>query len=247
MSESSFVLGIISQKGGPGKTSIGINLASAAAEQGFTSVIIDLDQQANAANWKDRRDNLEELTLENPAVTFSPPSRLRQTLETAEAHGADFVIIDSPGKADNISIIAATYADLVLVPMEPRMSNLETIPGVHGLLQAVDGKLRKERGFLNQTPPAFLVLNKLHPSAKTQADKIKRMVADAYPQIPICPHHLTQLDIYGTSQDIGKSVFDDDPEDRAAEEIRQLYKFTISQTHKLEVQHVQNRKSAKRT
>jgi len=81
MSESSFVLGIISQKGGPGKTSIGINLASAAAEQGFTSVIIDLDQQANAANWKDRRDNLEELTLENPAVTFSPPSRLRQTLE----------------------------------------------------------------------------------------------------------------------------------------------------------------------
>jgi Flp pilus assembly CpaE family ATPase len=64
------------------------------------------------------------------------------------------------------------------------------------------------------------------------------MVADAYPQISVCPHHLTQLDIYGTSQDIGKSVFDDDPHDRAAE--------AISQTHKLELRHVENRKSAKR-
>ena len=86
----------------------------------------------------------------------------------------------------------------------------------------------------------------MHPSATRQADKIKRMVADAYPQISVCPHHLTQLDIYGTSQDIGKSVFDDDPHDRAVEEIRQLYKFTISQTHKLELRHVENRKSAKR-
>jgi hypothetical protein len=55
------------------------------------------------------------------------------------------------------------------------MSNHETIPGVHGLLQAVDGKFRKERGFPNQTPPAFHVLNKLYPSARTQAEKIKRM------------------------------------------------------------------------
>jgi chromosome partitioning protein len=221
-------------------------LAVAAAEQGLTSVIIDLDQQATAANWKERRDNLKRPTFQNPAVTFSPPSRLRQTLEAAEQYAADFVIIDSPGKADNIAIIAATYADIVLVPMEPRMSNLETIPGVYGLLQAVDLKLRKERGLPNQTPPAFVVLNKMHPSATRQADKIKRMVADAYPQISVCPHHLTQLDIYGTSQDIGKSVFDDDPHDRAAEEIRQLYKFTISQTHKLELRHVENRKSAKR-
>jgi chromosome partitioning protein len=160
MSESLFALAIIGQKGGPGKTSLGINLAIAAAEQGLTSVIIDLDQQATAANWKERRDNLKRPTFQNPAVTFSPPSRLRQTLETAEQHAADFVVIDSPGKADNIAIIAATYADLVLVPVEPRMSNLETIPGVHGLLQAIDVKARKERGFSDQCPPAFLVLNK---------------------------------------------------------------------------------------
>jgi chromosome partitioning protein len=153
MSDSLFALAIIGQKGGPGKTSLGLNLAVAAAEQGLTSVIIDLDQQATAANWKERRDNLKRPTFQNPAVTFSPPSRLRQTLEAAEQYAADFVIIDSPGKA-------ATYADIVLVPMEPRMSNLETIPGVYGLLQAVDLKLRKERGLPNQAHPLSLCLTK---------------------------------------------------------------------------------------
>jgi chromosome partitioning protein len=198
MSESQFVLAIISQKGGPGKTTLAINLATAAAGHGLTAVIIDLDPQANAANWKDRRK------AENPAVVSAPPSRLRQTLEAAEEHGADFVVIDSPGKADSSAIVAANYADLVLVPVEPHMSNLETLPGVHTLLQATTDK----------TPPAFVVVNKLHPSA--------------------------------TTQDSGQSVLEAEPKGRAANEIEQLYKFTISQSHKLENPHVQTRKSAKR-
>jgi chromosome partitioning protein len=244
MSATTFVTAIIGQKGGPGKTSLAINLASAAAEQGYVAVIIDLDPQATAANWKDRRDRLKQ-PLENPAVISAAPGRLRQTLETAEQNAADFIIIDSPGKADNISMLAATYADLVLVPVEPRMSNLETIEGVHGLIQAIDTKLRKERS-REQIPPAFVVLNKLHPSATTQAETLKRMIADAYPQIPVCPQHLSHLDIFGTSQDIGKSVFDDEPKGRAAEEIRQLYKFIIRATKLEKSPHVQSRQSAKR-
>jgi chromosome partitioning protein len=230
MFNSMFVLAIISQKGGPGKTTFAVNLASAAAERGLAAVIIDLDPQANAANWKDRRKT------ENPAVVSAPPSRLRQTLETAEQHGAEFVIIDNPGKADSSAIVAANYADLVFVPVEPHMSNLETLPGVHALLQATTDK----------TPPAFVIVNKLHPSATTQAENIKRMIADAYPQIPVCPLHISQLDIYATAQDGGQSVLEADPKGRAASEIQHLYKFTISQSHKLEKSHVQNRKSAKR-
>jgi chromosome partitioning protein len=230
MSESSFVLAIISQKGGPGKTTLAINLASAAAEHGRTAVIIDLDPQANAANWKDRRK------AENPAVVSAPPSRLRQTLEAAEQHGADFVVIDSPGKADSSAIVAANYADLVYVPVEPHMSNLETLPGVHALLQATTDK----------TPPAFVIVNKLHPSATTQAANIKQMIGEAFPQIPVCHLHLSYLDLYATTQDSGQSVLEADPKGRAANEIQLLYKFTVSQSHKLESPHVKTRNSAKR-
>jgi len=245
MSQSSHIIAVIGQKGGPGKTTLAINLASAATEQGFVSVIIDLDPQATAANWKDRRDQLKEPALQTPAVISTAPGRLRQAIETAEQNAADCIIIDSPGKADNLAMLAATYADLVLVPVEPRMSNLETIEGVHTLIQAVDIKQRSERS-RSQNPTAFVVLNKLHPSATTQVDSIKRMIADVFPQIPVCPHHLSQLDIFGTSQDIGKSVLDDQPKGRAAEEIRQLYKFIIDRTALEKPHHVQNRKSAKR-
>ena len=134
MFKSMFVVAMVSQKGGPGKTTVAVNLAVAAAEQGLAAVVIDLDPQANAANWKDRR------TTENPAVVSAPPGRVLQTLEAAEQHGADFVVIDSPGKADSTAIVAAQFADLVLVPVEAHMSNLETLPGVHALLQATPDK-----------------------------------------------------------------------------------------------------------
>jgi len=245
MSENCHVIALIGQKGGPGKTTLAINLASAVAEQGRVAVIIDLDPQATAANWKDRRDELKQPRLENPAVISAAPGRLRQTIDAAEQNAADFIIIDSPGKADNIAILAATYADLVLMPVEPRMSNLETIEGVRGLIQAVDVTQRRERSRGNN-PTAFVVLNKLHPSATTQAETLKRMVADAFPHIPVCPHHISQLDIFGTSQDIGKSVFDDEPKGRAADEIRQLYKFTIKGTALEKPRHVETRKFAKR-
>lgn len=226
MSKSMFVLALVTQKGGPGKTSFAINLASAAARDGLTSVIIDIDPQANAANWKDR-------SKENLAVVSSAPGRVRQALETAELHGAEFVVIDPPGKADNLAILAATFADLVYVPSEPRMSNFETLPGVNGLLLATDGEERKKRGFQNQVPPAFVVLNKIHPSATTQAEAVKRMVGEAYPQIPVCPYHVAMMDSFGTSQDLGNSVFDDDLDGRAVADIRQLYKFTCAQSDKL--------------
>ncbi|MDP9127104.1 MAG: AAA family ATPase [Pseudomonadota bacterium] len=42
MSDSMIVVAFISQKGGPGKTTLAINLAVAAVEQGLAAVIIDL-------------------------------------------------------------------------------------------------------------------------------------------------------------------------------------------------------------
>src|SRR5579883_3018432 len=84
MSDKMMIIGVIGQKGGGGKTTTGLSLAVAAAEKGKAAVIIDIDQQANAAKWRDRRKS------DNVAVIGTLQSRIKQTLETARAHGAEF-------------------------------------------------------------------------------------------------------------------------------------------------------------
>ena len=220
-----FVIAIVGQKGGTGKTTTGINLAVAAVQRGQTAVIIDLDPQANAANWKDRRK------AENPAVVSAPPSRLKQTLDAAASHGAGFVIIDTPGKSDSAAIDAARLADLVLVPLGPHIFHLETLPALRDLLRVAGDK------------PAFVVLNALHPQATRQADEAKKMIADIF-AFPVCPVHLSRLDIYAETQTTGTTPQEQDPKGRAASEIRQLYKFISEQVHKSESPHVKTRKLA---
>ncbi|MGP0076208.1 MAG: AAA family ATPase [Bryobacteraceae bacterium] len=219
------VIAIVGQKGGSGKTTTAIGLAAAASEFGQTAVIIDLDPQANAANWKDRRK------AESPAVVSVPPSRLKQTIDAAVSHGADFVVIDTPGKSDSAAIEAARVAHLILVPVGPQIFHLETLPGLRDLLRVAGDK------------PAFVILNGLHPQATRQAEQVKGMIADIYP-FAVCPVHLSRLDIYATSADVGLTPQEQDPSGKAAGEILRLYKFIDEQIHKSESPHVENAKFA---
>ena len=225
MSENMIVLAIVGQKGGTGKTTTAIGLAVAAAEAGQTAVIIELDPQANAANWRDRRET------ENPAVVSVPPSRLRQALEAAASHAADFVVIDTPGKSDSAAIEAARVADLVLVPLGPHIFHLETLPGLRDLLRVAGDR------------PAMVILNALHPQATRQAEEAKRMIGDLF-GFPVCPLHLSRLDIYAESQTTGSTPLEQEPGSKAAFELKRLHRFICEQVHLSESPHVENAESS---
>ena len=68
---------IESQKGGTGKTTIGINVAVAAALAGSEVVLIDLDPQASATAWRDGRE------ADKPVVGFeaSVPQQIRSRFQ----------------------------------------------------------------------------------------------------------------------------------------------------------------------
>ena len=133
-------------------------------------------------------------------------------MEAATASDADLIVIDTPGKADNIAIAAAKVADVVLVPIAPQIFELETLQSVRELI-GVAGD-----------PPAFVVLNEMHPSATRAVMDAKEVVGNTS-SLQVCPVHICSRDIYATAPAEGKAPNEIDPRSKAAQELRQLYKF----------------------
>ena len=65
-------IAIISQKGGAGKTTIALHLAVSSTRAGRNTAIIDLDPQASAASWGDRREAALPVVLSAHASRLTP-------------------------------------------------------------------------------------------------------------------------------------------------------------------------------
>jgi cellulose biosynthesis protein BcsQ len=114
-------IAIISQKGGAGKTTLSVHLATAAARAGHTAAIIDLDPQGTAASWGDRRQ------ADAPEIISGQAARLAVLIDAARANGAAFLILDTAPNADQTALRGAQLADLVLIPCRAATFDLEAI------------------------------------------------------------------------------------------------------------------------
>jgi chromosome partitioning protein len=203
-----FTISLIGQKGGVGKTTIALGLAVAAARAGHATEIIDLDPQASAAKWKDRRAD------KNPMVVSAQAGRLKQVIDTARTDGVDFAFIDTAGRKDDSALNAARMSDLVLIPIRPNILEIETLPAVNDLLR------------LAGNPPAYVLLNCIHPSAGA------RGLVDTYQAIKqlfdlvVCPIHVCQRSAYAEAPTSGQSPQELDPDGKAADELNRLFIFT---------------------
>jgi chromosome partitioning protein len=202
-----FTVSLIGQKGGTGKTTAAIGLAVAAFRAGQVVAIIDLDPQATATNWKDRRE------ADNPAVVSAQASRLRQTLDVARDGGAEFVIIDTAGRNDDSALNAARLSDLVLIPTRANIVELETLRAVADLLK------------LAGNPPAFVVLNGIHPTATKQAEEARETVQQLFGLV-CAPAYLCHRAAYAEAPTTGKAPQELDPEGKAGLELDRLFRFT---------------------
>src|SRR4029450_4107726 len=82
---------LLSQKGGTGKSTIATHLAVCAARDGKAVALFDIDPQASAAKWSDRR------TVEGPPVVRAGAAQLPNLVQQAREQGADVILIDTAG------------------------------------------------------------------------------------------------------------------------------------------------------
>ena len=111
----------LAMKGGTGKTTLACALAVAAEHAGTPAAIVDLDPQASAATWGDRRKNA------SPAVIGAQAPRLGPVLEAARGAGAELAVIDTAPHASDAALAAARASDLILIPCKASVADLDAI------------------------------------------------------------------------------------------------------------------------
>ena len=197
-------IALIAQKGGTGKTTLALTLALAAEQDGKQAVIIDLDPQATACRWSDRRE------AETPVVADAQAARLGKALKAAEELGVDLVIVDTPARNAEASLEAAKLADLVVLPCRTQIYDLETVPSSRELV-AVAGN-----------PPALVVLNAVPPRG-SRAEQTRKAITDF--GLPVCSVTLGHRAAFGDAATRGLTALEYEPSGKAADESRRVYKY----------------------
>lgn len=201
------VLSVVCQKGGSAKTTTAINLAVEATRAGLEVALIDLDPQVSACDWKDIRGDAA------PVVAATPVPHLERALKAARDAGADLVIIDTAGRTNDASIAAARVADLVLIPLQPSLPDLNTVSATLDLIRTAGGR------------PTRAVLSRVRSAGSRHEDTTAWLVAQG---VEVCPISLGERVVFQDAYARGKGVSEIEPAGKAAEEVQNLYKYTCS-------------------
>jgi chromosome partitioning protein len=206
-------IALVAQKGGTGKTTLALSLAVAAVQRGRSVAVVDLDPQASAANWADRR------VLDVPAVVSAHVPRLQNVIDTARQNGVDLILIDTPGKSEQAALAAAKVADLVLIPCRPQIHDIETLTATKEIIDLAGGR------------PAFVVLNAVPPQGRRH-EEAQAAIQDM--GLTVCPAILVQRAAFGDAPNAGQSASEYEPGGKAAQEIGQVYEFISKLLKKFE-------------
>lgn len=199
------VIALVGNKGGAGKTTLCINLASAFAERAPT-VVLDADPQQSSHNWHSIADGESPF----PVVSASEDLAAATQYHAGRAH---FVLIDCPPSVHSPQTgEALSRADLALIPVQP--SPLDLWASVQ--IEAEVGRARESNPDLG----ALLVINQLEPRTR-----LSQVMRDALAELslPAARNAICRRMIYRKSAIQGRSVLDVGSQGAAAaEEIRQL-------------------------
>ena len=196
-------ISIISQKGGSGKTTLALHLAVAFSQDNRDTAVIDLDPQASATKWSDRRED------DLPVVLSVHAARLLHETQRVRDTGGDILILDTAPHSDSAALEAAKVSDVILIPCRPAVLDIEAISSTLALVKTT-GK------------PIYVVLNAVAPQGRESAEAAEAIGALS---VDVCPVRLVNRVAFARSLISGLTAQEFEPEGKAAQEIAQLHNF----------------------
>lgn len=137
-------------KGGSGKSTSAVFIATIAAWLGHSVWVLDLDPQASASTWGSRRMDPGASCTGKVAVHRCRSRELPRALEVARRRGIDLVVIDNQPLRHEDAIAIARSADLVVTTCGPTLFDVEA---THNWLDFLREHGAKRCVVLGNAPP----------------------------------------------------------------------------------------------
>ncbi len=156
------VIAFISRKGGTGKTTNAINLATMLHSLGYVVRLIETDTNYTLTTLR-KMELFKTGAKEEQLFTITPSEDhvIAEELESYKKQKIDFIILDTAGKTTDVSIKKICVAsDLVLIPTSLSQNDLlVTYQTVEDLKPAMD---------LNKKLKIAILPNRIHGSTRTK-------------------------------------------------------------------------------
>lgn len=201
------VIGILNQKGGVGKTTLSVNVASELARREYKVLLIDADPQGSALMWNSARQDEEPLF---PVVGMPCPTLHRDIRSFKDNY--DYIIVDGAPRVTDLARSAIMASDLIMIPVQPSPYDIWAADEIVKIVQ--DCQVMRE-----DLKMMFVINRRIANTA------ISRDVMDAlatFEGVPVALAHIAQRVVYAESAAQGKAVFEVEAKSSAAKEIETL-------------------------
>lgn len=104
------IISFLNGKGGVGKTTLALNVATALGHKGYSVIAIDTDPQFSLSDFHHEKMPFDVSEAESEKDIYKVKKKYSSY---------DFIIIDGAGSLNNISSSAVFMSDLVIMPITP--------------------------------------------------------------------------------------------------------------------------------
>lgn len=214
------IISVLNQKGGVGKTTLSIHIASTLALGGFSVLLIDADVQRSALDWAAIRTKDPLFT-----VVGIPSINIHKEVKLLEPK-YDFIVIDGPPRVYDVAKAVIAASDYVVIPVQPSPYDIWSAEEVVKLIQEVKTTLSAYK----QIEAGFVINRKI---ANSVLGRDIEEALSSYP-FPVLNSAIHQRVAFTETAAQGTSAIEEDPDSIAGKEIKALVEEILSKVSEKE-------------